>query len=485
MPTLPLEPDRETRESWIATLSRVGLDHVDAAAVEPTAPLLGPEGNARAAEVSRAIPEDPIPGGIGAVAEILRRAAPAGVPTTHPGYFAYIPGGGLFCGPLADLVAGQLNRYTGIAAAAPAFARLEADVLRWLATQFGYPAGARGVLTSGGSTANFAAIVAARQAHLGDRADLRRATVYTSNQVHHSVAKSVRLAGIPVANVRAVPTDSRFRMDVAALTRAIARDRNGGQDPFLVVSSAGTTNTGAVDPLADVQTCCEQEGLWHHVDGAYGGAFVLCDEGRRRLQGIDRADSIAFDPHKGMFLPYGTGCLLVRQGSQLRAAHDMGATYLQDLTVDEAIPSPADYGPELSRDFRGLRPWLALMLHGARAFRVALAEKLELANRFHAQLVAAIDAGLPVEIVDAPQLSTVTFRLVRADREPLPAWNRRNGAFLTRINRRGRAYLSSTTLPVEDGDAYTLRVCVLSYRTHAAAVVACLDDVIDAAGETA
>jgi aromatic-L-amino-acid decarboxylase len=250
--------------------------------------------------------------------------------------------------------------------------------------------------------------------------------------------------------------------------------------PFLVVAAAGTTNTGAIDPLPALADLCATERLWLHVDGAYGGAFVLCDEGRARLAGIDRADSITFDPHKGLFLPYGTGCVLVREGERLRAAHSGAADYLQDFEAmggGDELPSPAEYGPELSRGYRGLRLWLPLMLHGAQAFRDALDEKLQLARRVHAGLAALIADGASVEIVAAPQLTVTAFRLRRAPKEPLGAWNARNAALLTTINGYQRVYLSSTTLPVDDGAAFTLRFCVLGFRTHARHVERGLEDI--------
>jgi aromatic-L-amino-acid decarboxylase len=280
--------------------------------------------------------------------------------------------------------------------------------------------------------------------------------------------------------------DARFRLDVAHLREAVRADRALGLRPFLVVGSAGTTNTGAIDPLAELAVACAEQSLWLHVDAAYGGAFVLCPEGRRRLAGIERADSITFDPHKGMFLPYGTGCLLVREGATLRRAHESEAHYLQDLEAmggSGAPPSPGEHGPELSRPYRGLRVWLPLMLHGARAFREALAEKLVLTDVFHDGLARQIEAGVPLEIVDAPQLSVVAFRSRRRPAEPLGRWNQRNAAFLGAINGRKRVCLSSTLLPVADGAAYTLRVCVVSFRTHRDRVEACLEDVERAARE--
>jgi aromatic-L-amino-acid/L-tryptophan decarboxylase len=223
-----------------------------------------------------------------------------------------------------------------------------------------------------------------------------------------------------------------------------------------------------------------RHGLWLHVDGAYGGAFVLCPEGRTLLAGIERAHSITFDPHKGMFLPYGTGVLLVKDGAALRRAHQDDAHYLQDLGESAGADlSPAACGPELSRPFRGLRLWLPLMLHGARAFREALSEKLALARAAHDGLGRL--AGL--EIVDPPQLSTVAFRVRRRSGETLDAWNARSEALLEAINARGHVWLSSTLLDTAEGPAFTLRACVLSFRTHADRIDALVADAALALGE--
>lgn len=489
-----LETSRVELEQWLSELAAFGFDAVERAAHGPAVGTVGAAGNAVAAEVSRPIGEEPLPGGLGEIIALLGRAAEASLNTIGPGYLAYVPGGGLPTAALAEFTAALLNRFTGLAAAAPALCRLEADVLSWLAVQFGLPSTARGLLTSGGSLANLAAIVTARHARLGDGGALGTATVYTSTQAHHSIAKAVRIAGIPLANIRHVPTDERFRMDPVALGAAIARDRAAGATPLLVVSSAGTTNTGAIDPLGAIADLCGELGLWHHCDAAYGGAFVLCDEGRRRLDGIGRADSITFDPHKGMFLPYGTGCLLVADGDSLRAAFNVDAPYLQDFDAFDRQgepPSPTEYGPELSRDPRGLRLWLPLQLHGAGAFRRALQEKLDLAVRFHRGLLDLAAAGLAVEIVDAPQLSAVAWRLAPLPGEARTAHNQRNAAWLARINARARVHLSSTSLPARDAPpaaqaqhetgVFTLRACVLSFRTHLAQIDACLEDLAQTA----
>ena len=482
----PLEPDRATVDEWMRILGGYALEHIEAVGHETALGQVGAAGMHIAERVSTPIPEDPLPGGPIRIREILSQAMTASLVTTGPGYCAYIPGGGLVASAVAAFVAECTNRYTGLAAAAPGPCRLEADVLTWLAQQFGYGPAARGCFTSGGSLANFSAIVAARHHHLGPDGDLRKGVAYVSSQVHHSVAKSWYLAGFPPANLRSIAVDGRLRMKPDALVAAIARDRRAQLHPFLLVSSAGTTNTGAIDPLADLNVICATHDLWHHVDGAYGGAFVLCPTGRKRLQGIEGADSVTFDPHKGMFLPYGTGCLLVRDGQRLRSAHAATAGYLQDLgTAHEEIPSPCDYGPELSRDYRGLRVWLPLMWHGARAFRDALEEKLSLTTSLYDELVARIEGGLVLELVDAPQLSVVAFRLPRRPRERLEGWNLRNAAFLARINEYGRVYLSSTVLPTADGPAFTLRLCILSFRTHLERILQGLEDIESAAREAA
>lgn len=475
-----LEPDDAELARWLEATTAAVRRHLAGLETAPARGDVGAAGLATAEAVSVPIPEAPIDGGLPAVLERIDRAAGAALGTPGPGYLAYIPGGGLPSAAIASLVADAYNRYTGLTAAAPALVRLEADVLAWLAEQFGYdPSCARGLLTSGGSLANFSALVTARHAAFGDSGDFSRAVVYASSQAHHSVGKAAALAGIPRAGIAEVALDDRCRLDPADLDRRIRADLDAGRRPFAIVSAAGTTNTGALDPLAAIDDVARAHGLWHHVDAAYGGGFVLCEEGKRLLAGIERADSITFDPHKGMFLPYGTGCLLVKDGAALRRAHGAAAAYLQDFDAferDGEAPSPAEYGPELSRPFRGLSLWLPLLLHGAAAFREASAEKLELARRFHRGLQAMVDDGAPIEIVDAPQLSVVPFRLARRPAEPLANWNGRNARWLAAINDRLHVYLSSTNLPIADGGAFTLRVCVLSFRTHETHVDAALHD---------
>ncbi len=472
-----LEPDAATQVAWLEAAGKVALAHLASLENGPMVP------GARSLDRAMgrpAIAEAPLAGGMAAALEIVARGAEAALATTAPGYLAYIPGGGLFATAIADLVADVFNRYTGIFEAAPALVGLENDVLSWLAAEFGYPPHAGGLFTSGGSLATFAALVAAREERVGSTGDLRLAVGYTSTQAHASIAAAFQLAGLAPRNLRAVPVDPSFRLRADRLREKVREDRARGLNPFIVIASAGTTNTGAIDPLTELAAVCEEERLWLHVDGAYGGAFVLCEEGRRRLAGIERANSIAFDPHKGLFLPYGTGCLLLRDGARRLGVPAGDDSYLRDVRSGLREPgsaSPADYGLELSRPYRGLRLWLPLMLHGAGPFREALAEKLALADALHRGLEELASQGLPIEILAAPQLTVVPFRLGRRPGEAIEGWNARNAAFLGAINQRRRCFLSSTLLPVDDGDAFTLRPCVLSFRTHARHIDHCLEDV--------
>ena len=389
------------------------------------------------------------------LAALFEQWLPRSFNTAGPGYLAFIPGGGIPTGALADLISGVTNRFTGIWNAAPALVQLEANALEWFRAWMGFPVEARGLLTTGGSMANFTAIVCAREKLLGP--DIRPGVVYASSQVHHSVIKAARLAGVAPDRVRSLPVDARLRLRLDALGQAIAADRAAGLRPFLVVSSAGTTNTGAVDPMAAIGDLCGAEGMWHHVDGAYGAFFHLCDELRPALAGLARADSLTLDPHKGLFLPYGTGALLVRDGEDLRRAHAATAGYLPDAPAAEFY-DPAQYGPDLSRDNRGLRVWLTIKHFGAARLRAALREKHLLAAHAARRLVAS---GR-FELVTPLELSLFAFRLKLPAATPLAERNRRNRELIERVTQRGKVMLTGCTVAGE----FLPRICVLSFRTH-------------------
>lgn len=390
---------------------------------------------------------------------------PRSLTTNGPGYMAYVPGGGIFSAAIADLVSNTTNRFTGAWFASPALVQLEANALDWIRSWMQFPETARGVFTTGGSMATFNGIVCARERHLG--AEIRKGVLYTSTQAHHSVKKSARLAGIAADRVRALPVDASFRMRVDALSEAIDADRRAGLVPFLVVSSAGTTNTGAVDPLDEIADVCAKGGLWHHVDGAYGAFFHACEELRPLLAGLPRADSLTLDPHKGLFLPYGTGALLVRDGAALRAVHAASADYLPGGTPPD-IYDPSEHGPDLSRGFPGLRVWLTVKMFGAARLRAAIAEKRALALDAAAR-IAAIPG---VVMVAEPQLSLFAFHVTWPGAS-LDAENAATRALLAHVGARGRVLLSGCNLEGRE----LARVCILSFRTRRANTDACVEDV--------
>ena len=444
--------------------------HVESLPRQPSADVAG------AADLARSLRE-PLPEEgarfEGLLDLLFDRAVPKSFNTAGPGYLAYIPGGGLFHAGLADLVADVTNRFVGVWQAAPALVQLEANVGRWLCDMVGYPRSALGLLTTGGSLANFIALVTARRERLPE--NFLSGVIYASDQTHHSVQKAALLAGFPPANVRAVATDERFRLRLDAVAEAVAADRAAGRTPFCLVANAGTTNTGAVDDLAGAADLARTHGLWLHVDGAYGGFFVLTDRGRQVLRGIDRADSITLDPHKGLFLPYGTGSLLVRDGEALRRAHGVHAEYLPAVPDDPDFVDFSTVSPELSRDFRGLRVWLPIKMHGIGAFRRALDEKLDLAAWAADELRRIPD----VQIVAEPQLSLLAFRVVRPglDDGRIDDLNRR---VMEAVNARKRVYITST---IARG-RFLIRICVLSFRTHLDRMRMAIEDIRAAIAET-
>jgi aromatic-L-amino-acid decarboxylase len=463
-------PPEQMRAMVDAAMERILEHHATLA----TQPLHATAGGRKLARALR----EPLPERGKSFERLLRllfgRVIPTSLNTASPGYLAYVPGGGLFHAAVADLVADATNRFAGVWIAAPALAEIEGIVLRWFADMLGLPEAAGGILTTGGSLANFSAVVTARRERLPP--DFLRGTLYVSRETHHSVAKAAMLAGFPAERVRAIGTDARYRIDLAALERAIAEDRAAGLSPFLLVGNAGSTPTGAVDDLAALADLAARERLWLHVDAAYGGFFALTDRGRAALAGVERADSVTLDPHKGLFLPYGTGALVVRDREALRRAHAVHAEYLPPMQADGDHVDPCELGPELSRDWRGLRVWLPLEMHGAAPFRAALDEKLDLAR----VAAEALRATPGLELVTEPTLSLFAFRARRPGLEgaALDALNRE---LLARVNARQRVFLTGTTLPI----GFVLRVCVLSFRTHRASIDACVEDVRAALAELA
>ncbi len=462
----PLEPDSAQMRHLIDEAARRIITHIESLPTQPAANVEG------ATEYARTLIE-PLPQRGESYEKLLdflfHEAVPRSFTAAGPGYLAYIPGGGIFMAAVADLIADAVNRYIGVFAAAPALVQLEANVVRWFCEIVGYGKKSGGVLTTGGSMANFIAMVAARKAHLGD--DFLRGTLYAGSQIHHSFQKAANLAGFPLANIREIESDENFRLRVEAMEEAIARDRADGFTPFLIAGSAGTVGTGAVDDLMALARLADRENMWFHVDGAYGAFFVLTKRGRAALRGIERADSIVLDPHKTLFQPYGTGALIVRNAAQLRAAHSMHASYLPQFQQEDELIDFCEISPELSRDFRGLRVWLPLKMFGIEPFRQLLDEKLDL-TLWATEELRKIDG---MEIVAEPQLSIVAFRLVK----PGVDLNALNHQLIDRINARKRVMLTGTML----GTDFVIRICVVSFRTHMDRMQMCIDDIRAAVAE--
>ncbi len=397
-----------------------------------------------------------------------------GFNSASPGYMAYIPGGGLFHAAVADLISKAVNRYVGVWAAAPGLVQIETNVVRWFCEIVGYPDTAGGFLTTGGSLANFSALFTARRERLPE--NFLSGTLYTSDQVHHSVKKAAVLAGFPANHVRIIPTDSLFRMRTDELSRQIAEDQNNGFTPFAIVATAGTTNSGAIDDLEAIGEICDKQSLWFHIDAAYGGFFVLTDRGKTKLRGLEFADSITLDPHKSLFLPYGTGSLLVRDASTLKRAHFAAADYMPVMQENPDLVDFCQISPELTREFRGLRVWLPIKMHGIDAFRKCLDEKLDLAEWITGEL-AKIEV---IRIVAEPQLSVVAFRIDRVATD-ISTLNKLTQELLRDINGRRNVFLTGTLL----GEFFTIRICVLCFRTHLREMQLCLRDIKAACDDVA
>jgi aromatic-L-amino-acid/L-tryptophan decarboxylase len=373
-----------------------------------------------------------------------------GINSASGRHMGYIPGGGLFASAVADFLAASSNRYAGLAYSSAGAVEIENQVIRWLIDLVGYGANAHGNLTSGGSIANLTAIKAARDFHSINSANVKRSVIYCSNSVHHCIFKALDMTGLKEAVIRKIPLDRYFRMDVTSLFMQLQADVEAGLTPFLIVASAGTTDTGAVDPLNAIGGLARQFNTWFHVDAAYGGFFMLVDEMRHKFKGIEKAHSIVMDPHKTLFVPYGSGVVLVRNRNSLLDAFSHRATYMHDAYGSDDL-DPADSGPELSRHFRGLRIWLPLHLHGVAPFRANLHEKMLLCRLFRKEV-----QKMGFETGPEPDLSVTIFRLP-ADRD-----NKLNEKFIQALHRNGKVFFSSTTI---DGTLW-IRCAVVSFRTH-------------------
>lgn len=385
----------------------------------------------------------------------------------HPRFFAFIPSSPTFASVLGDWLATGCNFFQGtwIESAGPS--EVELVVLGWLKEGLGLAEETSGVLTSGGSVANLIGLAVARQRRV--RGDLSRATAYTSVQTHSAVARALRILGFPEAALRQLPSDSDWRLSRDALTAAVHADREAGLAPFCVIATAGTTNTGAVDPLHELADFCEREGLWLHVDGAYGAIARLSPTCEPLLGGLERADSLVLDPHKWLYVGYEAGCVFVRDRSALEETFRVLPDYLQDTDVHEGEVNFGDRGIQLSRAARGIKLWLSLKTHGFTAVVRAIEQTIQLAVYAEDQ----IRVRPALEVVAPASLGIVCFRHRISGEGKSENLNAHNEAIVGTIQREGHFMISSTLL---DG-AYVIRLCPLNYRTAASDIDALLREV--------
>ncbi len=382
--------------------------------------------------------------------------AEKGINAASGGHLGYIPGGGIFASALGDFLADVTNEYAGIFYASPGAVAVETALIDWIKNLFSYPSEAVGNLASGGSIANLIALAAARDKHgiKGDR--IIKSVAYLSAQTHHCVTKALRIIGLEDLVLRTLPIDGRSRIRTDALTESIRKDRELGLNPFLVVGSAGTTDTGAVDPLFEIGTICKEENLWFHVDAAYGGFFILAASVQTLFKGIELSDSLVVDPHKGLFLPYGIGAVIVKDRDAVFHSNRAGADYMQDAFKDDLPVNPSDLGPELTKHFRGMRMWLPLQLYGTGPFAACLEEKLALTKYIRIKL-----GDLGFNLGPEPDLSVTYFWM---------DWGAESDAFnrhlLKLIHDDGSSYFSSTLIEGK----FVIRSAILSFRTRIGSV---------------
>jgi aromatic-L-amino-acid decarboxylase len=467
LPELDWEPERarafaeRALDLWVELLQRL-----------PDLPVAPPAGEQEVREaVAIPVPEEPM-GDQDLAAYLHDMAFRWSMYPGHPRFLAYISGAGTAPGVAADLLAAGLNQNLGGWRLGPAATEIELHLTRWFAQQFGLPAGAGGIFVSGGAMANFVGLKVARdrQAGLGVRqvgvAAGGPSAMYASQEVHVVTDRAADMLGLGMDAVRKIPVDGGLRMRVDALRDAVERDRAAGVRPLAVVATAGTVATGAIDPLEEIADLCEREGLWLHVDGAYGAPAVLAGDLRPLLAGIERAHSIAFDPHKWLYTPHSGGCVVVRDLFWLVDSFGAAPSYVyEDKERARHGLDLGMFGPQFSRGFQALKVWLSLLAHGRRAYAERISHDAALA-RYLGELVASRE---DFELSCPVGLSITCFRYVPPDLPAEPAGER--DAYLEELNRRimteiqldGRVFYSNAVI---DG-RFVLRSCLVNFRTEA------------------
>jgi glutamate/tyrosine decarboxylase-like PLP-dependent enzyme len=384
------------------------------------------------------------------VADVL----PVAARVDHPRFFAFVPSTPTWPGILADFLSAGFNTFQGTWLGSGGPSQVELVVTDWFRQWLGYPEGAGGLFTSGGSAASLDALVVARE-RIGAPS---RPAVFMSDQSHTALLRAARIVGVRPEGVRLVSSDDRFRIRMDALERSVSEARSEGFTPIAVCANAGATNTGAVDPLDDVADFCAREGVWLHVDAAYGGFAVLTERGRRAFRGMERADSVTLDAHKWLFQPFEAGCLMVRDVRELERVFSVRPEYLQDADLGLEHVNFADRGLQLTRSFRALKVWMSVQTFGLEAFRTAVGRGIELADRAGVR----IRDSEVLELLSPPSLGVVCFRAnPGGDDLDDEALEELNEAVQGRIIESHTAMMSSTRLK----GTYSLRLCIMSHQT--------------------
>jgi aromatic-L-amino-acid/L-tryptophan decarboxylase len=376
---------------------------------------------------------------------------------SHPKSFAFVPGPSNYISAMADSLASGFNIFSGGWAASPAAAELEIVTMNWLLKIFGFPVKrGGGIFTSGGSMANLTALITARKIKCGD--DFSKAVIYLSDQAHSSNIKAIRVAGFKKEQIRIIPTDSEFKFSLNKLKNAIAKDILEGFQPFCLIATAGTTNTGTVDQLSELATICKRENIWYHIDGAYGAAAILANSGKQLLKGIEKADSLTVDPHKWFFQPYEIGCLLVRNHNWLKGTFTEKPEYLRDIEGNTSEINFYDHGIELTRRFRALKFYMSIKTFGLKAFRDAITYSIKLTEETETFLRKSNNW----EIVSPATLAVINFRYNpignRLSEKELDALNQYISAQVVASQ---KALLVTTVLNKQ----VVLRMCLINPRT--------------------
>ncbi|HIB46833.1 MAG TPA: aminotransferase class V-fold PLP-dependent enzyme [Flavobacteriaceae bacterium] len=376
---------------------------------------------------------------------------------SHPKSYSFVPGPSNYVSAMADTLATGFNIFSGGWAASPAAAELEIITIGWLLKIFGFPKKkGGGIFTSGGSMANLTAIVTARRIKCGD--DFSKAVIYLSDQAHSSNIKAIRVLGFRKEQIQIIPTDGDFKVSLNKLKNCIAKDRLRGMQPFCYVATAGTTNTGTVDPLTEISKICKQEDIWFHIDAAYGGAAILAKNGKQLLKGIDKADSLTVDPHKWFYQPYEMGCLLVRDHKWLKNTFTEKPEYLRDVEGNESEINFYDHGIQLTRRFRALKFYMSVKTFGLSAFRKAITYNIQLAEKVE----TILRKSKKWEIISPATLAVINFRYN-------PIGNTWNELQLDAMNQ----YISSQVINSREALLVTtllnghvvLRMCLINPRT--------------------